>query len=215
MSGSMCACELMRPGMIVFPATLITVAPAGGVTVDEGPMAVIRPLVTMTVACSIGALPVPSITRAPVKAMTPGAGICAKAREAIATSTRVATATAYFPLTFPLLNFSTFPLSRLAPPWLLIGTDAERDLTHDFVRQQRIGRMELSCPRIAEQPLELALLEHAEAARQIQRAVGDAECRVNHLVLDRENLYEPVRADAPFGPIAADGFDVRTHCFDV
>jgi hypothetical protein len=42
-------------------------------------MAVIRPLVTTIVACSIGAAPVPSMTRAPVKAITPGAGICAPA----------------------------------------------------------------------------------------------------------------------------------------
>src|SRR5262245_64156190 len=77
MSGSMCACELMRPGIIVLPVTLTTVAPAGGITVADGPMAVIRPLVTTMVACSIGAAPVPSMTRAPVKEITPGAGICA------------------------------------------------------------------------------------------------------------------------------------------
>src|SRR6266513_3238426 len=93
MSGSMCACELMRPGMIVFPATLITVAPAGGVTVADGPIAVMRPFVTTIVACSIGAAPVPSMTGAPVNAMTPGAGICADARVAVAASTMAATAT--------------------------------------------------------------------------------------------------------------------------
>jgi hypothetical protein len=46
-------------------------------TLADGPIIVIRPLVTTIVACSIGALPVPSITRAPVKAMVPAAGVCA------------------------------------------------------------------------------------------------------------------------------------------
>jgi hypothetical protein len=59
--------------------------PAGGITVADGPMAVIRPLVTTMVACSMGAAPVPSMTRAPVKAITPGAGICALAIDAPAT----------------------------------------------------------------------------------------------------------------------------------
>src|SRR6185503_10603830 len=120
MSGSMCACELIRPGMIVLPATLTTVAPAGGMTLADGPIAVMRPLVTTMVADSIGALPVPSITRAPVKAMTPGAGTCAPAFDAIATSITAAITQAYFTLidfipTFPRVNFSTFPLPRSNP----------------------------------------------------------------------------------------------------
>src|SRR5262245_50263099 len=192
-SGSMWACELMRPGMIVLPATLTTVAPAGGITVADGPMGVIRPLVTTIVACSIGAAPVPSMTRAPVNAITPGAGICAPAREAVATSNTVATATAhfeprYFKLTFPLFNFSTFPLSALAPTRLLVRIDPQRDLADDFVREQRVGRMEPARARIAEEPLELALLEHAEAAGDIECAVRHAECSLDNLVIHR---HEP------------------------
>src|SRR5437870_4299312 len=155
MSGSMCACELMRPGMIVLPDALMTVAPAGTVTVVDGPIAVIFPLVTMMVACSMGALPVPSITRAPVKAKTPGAGTCALAVAAIKTITAVAVAQAFFTLTFPLFNFSTFPLPRLTPTWLLVWTNTKRNLTDDFMRQERIGRMKLAGPRVAEQPLQL------------------------------------------------------------
>jgi hypothetical protein len=56
---------------------LMTVAPAGAVTLADGPIAVILPFVTTIVACSMGALPVPSITRAPVNANVPGAGVCA------------------------------------------------------------------------------------------------------------------------------------------
>src|SRR5215470_2459792 len=96
----MWACELMRPGMIVLPATFTIVAPAGGITVADGPMAVIRPLVTTIVACSIGAAPVPSITRAPVNAITPGAGICACATVAIATRRTIAIATGHFVLRY-------------------------------------------------------------------------------------------------------------------
>src|SRR4030095_10923809 len=168
----------MRPGMIVLPATFTTVAPAGGVTVVDGPMAVIRPLVTTMVACSIGAAPVPSMTRAPVKAITPGAGTCACAREAIATAKRVATTTpAYFKLTFPLFNFSTFHFPGLTPSGLFVWINPQRDLADDFVREQRVGRMELARAGVAAQPLELALLEHAEAAGDIERAVRHAECR--------------------------------------
>src|SRR6185503_12900897 len=220
MSGSMCACELIRPGMIVLPAALTTVAPAGGMTLADGPTAVMRPLVTTMVACSSGALPVPSITRAPVKAMTPGAGTCAPACEAIATSITAVITQPYFTLThfiltFPLFNFSTFPLPRLTPARLLVGVDAERNLADDFVRQQRVGRVELPRPGVAEQPLELALLEHAEAAGEIQRAVGHAEGGLHHLVLHREDLDEPVGADAPRHPVASNGLDVRPHRLDV
>jgi hypothetical protein len=42
---------------------LIAVAPAGGITLADGPIAVMRPLVTTIVACSIGAPPLPSMTR--------------------------------------------------------------------------------------------------------------------------------------------------------
>ena len=63
--------------MMVFPAALIWVVPAGTVTEAEGPTAVMRPLVTTIVPCSMGALPVPWIIRAPVNATLPLPGVCA------------------------------------------------------------------------------------------------------------------------------------------
>src|SRR4029079_8077238 len=125
----------------------------------------------------IGAPPLPSMTRAPTKATTPASGSCANAGVAIAASAKVAITTAYFTLTFtfPLFNFSTFPLSELSPSRLFVGIDAKRHLPHNLVREQWIRRVELAGARIAEKALELALLEHTEAAREIQRAVGDAE----------------------------------------
>src|SRR5258705_2172214 len=99
MSGSIWAWELIRPGIIVLPATCTIVAPAGGMTLADGPIAVILPLVMTMVACSIGALPVPSMTRAPVNAMTPGAGTCARSGAAIRTIATAAHAPTHFQLT--------------------------------------------------------------------------------------------------------------------
>src|SRR6267142_1517150 len=45
MSGSMCACELIRPGMIVLPATLTTVAPAGATVVNVAGKTIIPGLI--------------------------------------------------------------------------------------------------------------------------------------------------------------------------
>ena len=81
----------------------------------------------------------------------------------------------------------------LAPARLLVGADAERDLADDFVRQQRVRRMEPAGARVAEQPLELALLEHAEAAREIERAVGDAERRLDRVILHRDDAQRTSR----------------------
>ena len=84
-------------------------------TLADGPIAVIRPLVMTMVACSIGALPVPSITRAPVNAITPGAGICAAERRRDqdhrdgrprADALRTSALRTYFS-TFQLFHFST------------------------------------------------------------------------------------------------------------
>ena len=76
-------------------------------------------------------------------------------------------------LTLPVLDARC--KESYTPARLFVGADPERDLADDLVGQQRIRRMEASGAAIAEQPLELALLEHPEAARQIERAVGDAE----------------------------------------
>ncbi len=63
-------------GITVLPARLTRVAPAGTVTLPLGPTWAIRPPVTTMVALSIGALPSPTMTRAPSKAVVP-AGACA------------------------------------------------------------------------------------------------------------------------------------------
>src|SRR5450432_2664075 len=70
-------CALTRPGITVFPASATRRAPPGTVTLAAGPTATIRPLRTRIVALSIGARSVPSITRAPVKAVVVDAGCCA------------------------------------------------------------------------------------------------------------------------------------------
>ena len=59
--------------MIVLPETSTRVAPSGIGTSASEPTASIRPLVMSSVACSGGARPVPSITRAPVRTTVGGA----------------------------------------------------------------------------------------------------------------------------------------------
>src|SRR5206468_10867205 len=88
--------------------------------------------------------------------------------------------------------------SPLSPPRLFVRADAARNLADDFVSEQRVRRMEAARARIAEQPLELALLEHAEAAREIERAIGDAERGFDRPVLQRHDSQEPVRSDPSF-----------------
>ena len=58
-------------GITVLPARLTRVAPAGTVTLPLGPTCAMRPPVTTMVALSIGALPSPTMTRAPSKAVVP------------------------------------------------------------------------------------------------------------------------------------------------
>src|SRR4030095_2821149 len=120
----------------------------------------------------------------------------------------------------PLAPLAPFALSapvapELTPSRLLVRVDPERDLADDFVREQRVGRMELACARVAEQAFELALLEHAEAAGQVECAVGDTERRLDDLVLHGDEPQEPVGTDAAFRPVLGDGLDVRAHRFDV
>src|SRR2546422_10630933 len=67
----------MRPGMTVLPASDTRSTPAGTVTRAAGPTAEIRPSRTRMVAFSIGARSVPSMTRAPVNALT-APGACAR-----------------------------------------------------------------------------------------------------------------------------------------
>ena len=68
---------------------------------------------------------------------------------------------------------------------------------------------------VAEQPLELALLEHPESAGQIERAIGNPERGFDRAVLHRDQPQEPVGPDAAFAPVGRDRFDVRTHRFEI
>src|SRR5258708_38891231 len=106
-----------------------------------------------------------------------------------------------------LANFTS--MNVLSPARLFVEADAERDLADDLVAQRRVGRMETAGAAIAEQPLQLALLEHPEAAREIERAIDDAERRFRRPVLEGDDAQEPVRPDAPFGPIVRHRLDVR------
>ena len=60
--------DLILDAAVVAP--VILVAPAGTCTAAGAPTAWIRPLLTSTVACSSGGRPVPSMTRAPTRAVT-------------------------------------------------------------------------------------------------------------------------------------------------
>src|ERR1700737_4140254 len=82
--------------MVGLPGRAIRVAPAGTFTAAEAPTATMRPLLTTSVARSRGALPVPSVTRAPVSATVPGAGACANGRldDNVARTTSMANDTA-------------------------------------------------------------------------------------------------------------------------
>src|SRR4029434_2279548 len=75
----------------------------------------------------------------------------------------------------PLAPFALF--APVAPEVtlsrLLVRVYPALDRGGDFVCEQRVGRMELAVARVAEQAFELALLEHAEAAGQVECAVGD------------------------------------------
>src|SRR5262249_26778713 len=64
----------MKPGTMVLPARFTVVAPAGSFIVLDGPTAATRPFATTSIACSIGARPVPSISRAPLKTTAPTMG---------------------------------------------------------------------------------------------------------------------------------------------
>src|SRR4029453_9352649 len=66
-------------GITVLPARLTRVAPSGTRTLAAGPACTIRAPSTTKVAVSIGALPSPTIMRAPSNAVTPA---CARAGEA-------------------------------------------------------------------------------------------------------------------------------------
>jgi hypothetical protein len=79
--------------MTVLPARLTTVAPAGAFT--PAPTFVMRPLVTTIVPFSIGARPVPSTMRAPVKAIVPVAGTCASGAAYMNAAMRRAMGTRY------------------------------------------------------------------------------------------------------------------------
>ena len=76
---AMCMWELTRPGIMVLPETSTRVAPGGIWTAAAGPTAWTWPLAMTSVACSMGALPVPSMSRAPVSA-TVALGACASER---------------------------------------------------------------------------------------------------------------------------------------
>ena len=60
----------MNPGTRVTSPRSSTLAPAGRVTLDAGPTAVMRSSVTTMTALEIGAAPVPSISRAPRSTVT-------------------------------------------------------------------------------------------------------------------------------------------------
>src|SRR2546423_7354685 len=81
--------------------------------------------------------------------------------------------------------------------------------------EQRIGRWDPAGAAVAEQPLELALVEHAEAARKIERPIDDAECRFYRPMLDRKEPYQPIRPDPTFGPVGSDRFNMRPHCLEI
>ena len=75
--------------------------------------------------------------------------------------------------------------------------------------------MEPAGAAVAEQPLELALLEHAEAARKIERPIDDAKRRFHGSMLGRKEPQQPVRPDPAFGPVSGDRFDVRPHRLEI
>ena len=59
---------------------------------------------------------------------------------------------------------------RLPPARHLVWIDAERHLADHFVRERGVRRMEAAGAGVAEQALQLALLEHPEPARDLERA---------------------------------------------
>ena len=106
-------------------------------------------------------------------------------------------------------------VNELSPSRLLVRANPKRDLADELVREQRIRRMEPAGAAVAEQPLELALLEHAEAARKIERPIDDVERRFHSPMLDRKEPHQPVRPDPAFGPVGGDRFDVWPHRLEI
>src|SRR5436190_363171 len=90
-----------------------------------------------------------------------------------------------------------------APAGLLTEVDAQRGLGDDLVRQHRVRRMEAAATGVAEDPLELAGLEHAGAAGHAHGGVDDLPARLDRVVLGGAELGRPQRAmvdaSAPFG----------------
>src|SRR5262249_53665567 len=83
---------------------------------------------------------------------------------------------------------------RSPPAGLLAEANAECSLAHDLMGQDRIGGMEAAAAGVAEQPLELARLEHAGAAAQLHRHVDDLEARLHRVLLGRDDLGRPAFA---------------------
>src|SRR5215470_17938804 len=77
----------MSIGITVLPVTLTRVAPSGTRMPAAAPACTMRAPSTISVAFSIGALPSPTMSRAPSNAVTPPAGACARAGTAAAATT--------------------------------------------------------------------------------------------------------------------------------
>jgi cardiolipin synthase len=88
-------------------------------------------------------------------------------------------------------------------------------LSQQLVGQERVRRMESPGSGVAEQALELALLEHAEAAGQIHGRVHDLPCARHRVVFGRHDLDRPRHAvvDA-VGPVLRDFFELRPDGFE-
>src|SRR5258708_36881385 len=82
-------------------------------------------------------------------------------------------------------------ISLLSPPRLFVRIDPQADLANELVSEERIRWMEPPGAAVAEQPLQLALLEHPESAGEIQRAIDDAEGGFYGAMPRRPHVEEP------------------------
>jgi len=83
------------------------------------------------------------------------------------------------------------------------------------VCQRRIRRVEPAGAAIAEQPLELALLEHPESAREIEGAIDDPERAFDGVILGGNDLHRPVGMLHAVRPVARDRVEMGSDCLEL
>ena len=124
------------------------------------------------------------------------------------------------PAAFPPLGSRRCGSGGSAPPWQLVGVDAERRLAHDLVDPEPVGGVDAAEAHVAEQLLDAAALEQRPSRRS-----GRARCRRPRTPGSRRSAWPttilsgqsapwstPVRPVVAHPPeVAVDGLERHAH----